>query len=278
MIEGEVIEQAVECATEPTAGSNAAPPRTAVAAPDERAASQTEAMQGISPSATAARSKAYTKAELGVPPAGAAGWAEPTEDRAESTNDQTEPQCATGPTADHRAPQPGLVPEPAADHLTAERTDNPHPIAPQGGPRLEEANAAAGLRRVGQPSPAQPCGRRPDRMNTSRRIEANRANARGSTGPRTNAGKTRTSRNARRHGLNVPVDRDSALSIEVEELTRRLVGDVADAGLAAQAYAFAEAAIDLARVERVRLELTRRFLALSVPDACVEDRTARALP
>ena len=53
-------------------------------------------------------------------------------------------------------------------------------------------------------------------------------------------------------------------------------GDVADAGLAAQAYAFAEAAIDLARVERVRLELTRRFLALSVPDACVEDRTAES--
>lgn len=38
-------------------------------------------------------------------------------------------------------------------------------------------------------------------MASKRQIEANRANAKRSTGPRTVAGKARASRNARRHGL-----------------------------------------------------------------------------
>jgi hypothetical protein len=109
-------------------------------------------------------------------------------------------------------------------------------------------------------------------MTSSRQIDANRANARERTGPRTGAGKTRTSRNAPRHGLSVPVDRDPALSTEVEELVRHLVGDGADADVVAQARAFADATIDLARVERARVELTRRILALGTPSADAEDR------
>jgi hypothetical protein len=108
-------------------------------------------------------------------------------------------------------------------------------------------------------------------MSTARRIEANRANARGSTGPRTAAGKTRSSRNARRHGLSVPVDRDPALMTEVEEFARRLFGEVEDAESAALARAFAEAEVDLARVKRARLELMRRVLALPSSDESAED-------
>jgi hypothetical protein len=99
-------------------------------------------------------------------------------------------------------------------------------------------------------------------MSTSRRIVANRANARASTGPQTSGGKARTSRNARRHGLSVPITSDPILAIEVEELARRLVGDLEDAEIAAPARAFAEAAVDLARVKRVRLERIRHLLAL----------------
>src|ERR1700722_9343444 len=99
-------------------------------------------------------------------------------------------------------------------------------------------------------------------MSTSRRIVANRANARASTGPQTTGGKARTSRNARRHGFSVPITLEPILAIEVEELAVRLVGDLEDAEIAAPARAFAEAAVDLARVKRVRLERIRHLLAL----------------
>jgi hypothetical protein len=42
-------------------------------------------------------------------------------------------------------------------------------------------------------------------MMTAAKLAANRANALKSTGPRTNAGKRRSSHNARRHGLNKPL-------------------------------------------------------------------------
>jgi hypothetical protein len=99
-------------------------------------------------------------------------------------------------------------------------------------------------------------------MSTPRRIEANRANAGGSTGPRTAAGKTRASRNARRHRLSIPVACDPVLSTAVEELTRRLVGDLEDAEIAALARAFAEAEVDLERIKRARLQLMRDLIAL----------------
>ena len=99
-------------------------------------------------------------------------------------------------------------------------------------------------------------------MSTSRRIVANRANARASTGPQTSGGKARTSRNARRHGLSVPITSDPVLAVEVEELARRLVGDLEDAEIAAPARAFAEAEVDVARGKRVRLERIRHLLAL----------------
>jgi hypothetical protein len=111
-------------------------------------------------------------------------------------------------------------------------------------------------------------------MSTPHQVGANRANARKSTGPRTRAGKTRTSRNARRHGLSVAIDHDPALSAEVDELVRHLVDGAMGADIIAQAHAFAEAAIDLARVQRARLELTRRVLLAT--GTCVDDRAVGA--
>ena len=42
-------------------------------------------------------------------------------------------------------------------------------------------------------------------MTSAAQHEANRSNARASTGPRTTAGRAISARNARRHGLNLPV-------------------------------------------------------------------------
>ena len=57
-------------------------------------------------------------------------------------------------------------------------------------------------------------------VSAARRREANRANARASTGPKTSAGKARSAGNARRHGLSLPALRDPALSRDIVALAR----------------------------------------------------------
>ena len=64
---------------------------------------------------------------------------------------------------------------------------------------------------------------------SDRKIKANRANARASTGPKTAQGRVRTARNALRHALSIPVCFNPALSEEVETLAREIAGPGADA-------------------------------------------------
>lgn len=90
-------------------------------------------------------------------------------------------------------------------------------------------------------------------MITARKRLANQANARASTGPKTAAGKATAAQNSRRHGLNLPVLADPALSSEVEELACTITGD--HQHLRALARPIAEAQIDLVRVRRARHDL-----------------------
>ncbi len=53
-------------------------------------------------------------------------------------------------------------------------------------------------------------------MTSERKIKANRANARASSGPKTALARARAARNALRHGLNLPIYSNPALSEEVE--------------------------------------------------------------
>ncbi len=89
-------------------------------------------------------------------------------------------------------------------------------------------------------------------MTSSRQIAANRRNARSSTGPRTEAGKKRSGRNAKRLGLSLPVLAVPGLSRQVETLTAELAGDSASTALRHLASDIAEAQIDLDRVRQVR--------------------------
>jgi hypothetical protein len=99
----------------------------------------------------------------------------------------------------------------------------------------------------------------------SARVRANRANARKSTGPRSPAAKARVGRNARRHGLTLPVFLDEALAREVDDLARRI--EVSETGAAldpdghALASRIAEAMIDLRRVRSVKLPLVAEVAA-----------------
>ena len=101
-------------------------------------------------------------------------------------------------------------------------------------------------------------------MTSERKIRANRANARASTGPKTAQGRSHASRNALRHALSLPVSSDPVLSEEVEALAREFVGTDANAEIKELARRVAEAQIDLHRVRHARHQLLSQ--ALSDPD------------
>jgi len=93
---------------------------------------------------------------------------------------------------------------------------------------------------------------------SDRKRQANRKNARRSTGPRSASGKERSARNALKHGLTVPVLRDPLLAPEVASLARRIAG--AREELIDLATPVAEAQLHLLRVRRRRSELIDQAL------------------
>jgi hypothetical protein len=101
-------------------------------------------------------------------------------------------------------------------------------------------------------------------MTSERKIRANRANSRASTGPKTAHGRARVARNALRHALNLPIHSDPALSEEVGALAREIIGTDVDAERKELARRIAEAQIDLRRVRHARHQLFSQ--ALSDPD------------
>lgn len=91
---------------------------------------------------------------------------------------------------------------------------------------------------------------------SSKRTAANQANARRSTGPRTNDGKMRSRSNALRHGLAVPVAAIPELAHHVAQLALAIAGnDTDDPHIFEAAVRVAEAAVDVLRTCRARVEL-----------------------
>jgi hypothetical protein len=97
-------------------------------------------------------------------------------------------------------------------------------------------------------------------MTSARKIGANRANARSSTGPKTDAGRHRSARNAFRHGLSLPVFSDPTLWQPVVSLARQIAGTNAAAEMQQPACQIAQADIDLGRIRGVRHDLISRAL------------------
>lgn len=91
-------------------------------------------------------------------------------------------------------------------------------------------------------------------MTTEKQIAANRANAARSTGPRTAAGRLKSSRNAYRHGLSCPSPLDPATSAQVDAITQVLIDDGASETSAAE---FARAQLELLRIRAIRAELMK---------------------
>ena len=87
-------------------------------------------------------------------------------------------------------------------------------------------------------------------MATDRQIAANRRNGSLGRGPKTSAGKARSSRNALKHGLSIPVNRDKTLRRQIAVLARILAQSEAG-NVFGQARAAAEAEFELVRARAV---------------------------
>jgi hypothetical protein len=102
-------------------------------------------------------------------------------------------------------------------------------------------------------------------LTTLRRRRANRKNARASTGPKSTAGKTRSARNARRHGLAVPIWADPQFAADIEALAERIAGPDAHAETLICSRRVAEAHVDLTRVHQTRRDLIESGFELYSP-------------
>lgn len=97
-------------------------------------------------------------------------------------------------------------------------------------------------------------------MSNERRAEANRKNARASTGPRTAVGKARAGRNAQQHGLSLPALADPAWSTEITTRARKIAGEDATGEQWELACRAAAAHIDVMRVREARHQIVGHAL------------------
>jgi hypothetical protein len=89
---------------------------------------------------------------------------------------------------------------------------------------------------------------------TEKQIAANRANAKRSTGPKTAAGKLRSSRNSFRHGLSAPAIWDPAASAKMDLIAGDLASSKAARDPRTSAAEFAEAQMEVLRIRAIRNE------------------------
>jgi hypothetical protein len=88
--------------------------------------------------------------------------------------------------------------------------------------------------------------------------QINRANAKRSTGPKTAAGKLRSSRNAFRHGLSRSLPPDPTTSAKVDSFTGVLAGEPTSEDQLEPAADFARAQVELLRIRSIRSEQLAR--------------------
>jgi len=96
-------------------------------------------------------------------------------------------------------------------------------------------------------------------MSSERKVTANRSNGRRSSGPRTNAGKTRASCNALQHGLAVIMHDRSIPSGEVACFAKALCGDDSDPALLAQAQVIVQNEMVLRAIREQQIALVERL-------------------
>ena len=89
-------------------------------------------------------------------------------------------------------------------------------------------------------------------MASEKKIQANRENARASTGPRTARGKAKASGNSKKHGLSLSVWADQSLLTALHALGNEIVGETAHIELMEPARRIAAAQFELIRIRTAR--------------------------
>jgi hypothetical protein len=96
-------------------------------------------------------------------------------------------------------------------------------------------------------------------MASEKQIAANRVNAMRSTGPKTLAGKLKSSRNAFRHGLSGPLRSDPVTLAKVDAIAHALAGEKANEDRLTSAADFARAQLELLRIRSTRTKLMEKI-------------------
>ena len=103
-------------------------------------------------------------------------------------------------------------------------------------------------------------------MATQKQIAANRANSKRSTGPKTAAGKLRSSRNAFRHGLSLTLPCDPLTGNVADALARTSITDPNQEAMTA-ATEMVHAQFELLQIRRVRREM---MTVMEIDATCVD--------
>jgi len=96
-------------------------------------------------------------------------------------------------------------------------------------------------------------------MASEKQIAANRANAMRSTGPKTVAGRLKSSRNAFRHGLSGPARSDPMTLAKVDDIAHVLAGEQATEDQLTSVADFTRAQLELLRIRSIRTELLAKI-------------------
>lgn len=85
-------------------------------------------------------------------------------------------------------------------------------------------------------------------MTSNRRLVSSHENGKKSRGPQSALGRRKSSKNARRHGLAIPITRDPTFNPGIDTLSRKIAADISEPNYLELCQALAEAQSEIMRI------------------------------